>query len=160
MDYRKTAQEILDKDGGSKNIVAAAHCATRLRLVIADNSKTDKTAIENVEGVKGVFEASGQLQIILGTGSVNKVYAEMGSLGLKTLSKQEQDEVVKKQQKGVKRMMRTMGDIFITIIPVIAATGLFLGLKGCIFNDNVLGIFGASTSMIPDYIVTLVNVLT
>ena len=77
MDYRKTAQEILDKVGGSKNIVSAAHCATRLRLVIADNSKADKTAIENVEGVKGVFEASGQLQIILGTGTVNKVFDEL-----------------------------------------------------------------------------------
>ena len=73
MDYRKTAQEILGYVGGSKNIVSAAHCATRLRLVIADNSKADKEAIENVDGVKGVFEASGQLQIILGTGTVNKV---------------------------------------------------------------------------------------
>lgn len=61
MDYRKTAQEILGYVGGSKNIVSAAHCATRLRLVIADNSKADKEAIENVDGVKGVFEASGQL---------------------------------------------------------------------------------------------------
>ena len=60
MDYRKTAQEILDQVGGSKNIVSAAHCATRLRLVIADNSKADKGAIENIDGVKGVFEASGQ----------------------------------------------------------------------------------------------------
>ena len=80
MDYRKTAQEILDKVGGSKNIVSAAHCATRLRLVIADNSKADKTAIENVDGVKGVFEASGQLQIILGTGTVNKVFDEFISI--------------------------------------------------------------------------------
>ena len=76
MDYRKTAQEILDHVGGSKNIVSAAHCATRLRLVIADNSKADKGALENVDGVKGVFEASGQLQIILGTGTVNKVFDE------------------------------------------------------------------------------------
>lgn len=76
MDYRKTAQEILNHVGGSKNIVSAAHCATRLRLVIADNSKADKTALENVDEVKGVFEASGQLQIILGTGTVNKVFDE------------------------------------------------------------------------------------
>ena len=62
MDYQKTAREILNLVGGSKNIVSAAHCATRLRLVIADNSKADKEALENVEGVKGVFEASGQLQ--------------------------------------------------------------------------------------------------
>ena len=80
MDYRKTAKEILEKVGGNKNIVSAAHCATRLRLVIADNSKTDKGAIENIEGVKGVFEASGQLQIILGTGTVNKVFDQFISL--------------------------------------------------------------------------------
>ena len=66
MDYKKTAQEILNHVGGSKNIISAAHCATRLRLVIADNKKADKGALENVDGVKGVFEASGQLQIILG----------------------------------------------------------------------------------------------
>ena len=76
MDYNKTAKAILEHVGGSKNIASAAHCATRLRLVIADNSKTDKEALENVEGVKGVFEASGQLQIILGTGTVNKVFDE------------------------------------------------------------------------------------
>ena len=66
MDYRKTAQDILDHVGGSKNIASAAHCATRLRLVIADNKKVSKEALENIDGVKGVFEASGQLQIILG----------------------------------------------------------------------------------------------
>lgn len=77
MDYRKTAEEILQYVGGGKNIVSAAHCATRLRLVIADNKKADKTALENISGVKGVFEASGQLQIILGTGTVNKVFEQV-----------------------------------------------------------------------------------
>ena len=82
MDYQKTAREILDLVGGSQNIVSAAHCATRLRLVISDNSKADREALENVDGVKGVFEASGQLQIILGTGTVNKVFDEFVSLGV------------------------------------------------------------------------------
>ena len=76
MDYRSTAKEVVEKIGGRENIVSAAHCATRLRLVIADNSKCNKEEIENIEGVKGVFEASGQLQIIFGTGAVNKVYDE------------------------------------------------------------------------------------
>ncbi len=67
MDYRKSAQEVLDNVGGADNVVSAAHCATRLRLVIADNSKVNKEAIENVDGAKGVFEAQGQLQIIFGT---------------------------------------------------------------------------------------------
>ena len=80
MDYRKSAQEVLDNVGGADNVVSAAHCATRLRLVIADNAKVNKGAIENVDGAKGVFEAQGQLQIIFGTGTVNKVYEEFIAL--------------------------------------------------------------------------------
>ncbi|MBR1382887.1 MAG: PTS transporter subunit EIIB, partial [Ruminococcus sp.] len=80
MDYRKCAGEILEAIGGKENLASAAHCATRLRLVIADNSKVSKAVLENIDGVKGVFEASGQLQIIIGTGTVNKVYDEFISL--------------------------------------------------------------------------------
>ena len=129
MDYRKTAQEILDKVGGSKNIVSAAHCATRLRLVIADNSKADKTAIENVEGVKGVFEASGQLQIILGTGTVNKVFDEFISIaGITASTKAEAKEAAAKQQNVFLRAIKLLGDIFVPIIPAIVASGFLMGI--------------------------------
>lgn len=158
-DYRKAAEDII-RIVGKDNIVSATHCATRLRLIVKDKEAIDIKKLEKLPLVKGTFFNAGQFQIILGTGIVNKVYEEIENLGLKTLSKKEQDEAIKNQQKGVKRLMRILGDIFIPIIPVIAATGLFLGLKGCVFNDNVLGLFGASTDMIPDYIVTLVNVLT
>ena len=158
-DKRKAAEDII-RIVGKDNIVSATHCATRLRLIVKDKEAIDIKKLEKLPLVKGTFFNAGQFQIILGTGIVNKVYEEIENLGLKTLSKKEQDEAIKNQQKGVKRLMRILGDIFIPIIPVIAATGLFLGLKGCVFNDNVLGLFGASTDMIPDYIVTLVNVLT
>lgn len=158
-DYRKAAEDII-RIVGKDNIVSATHCATRLRLIVKDKEAIDIKKLEKLPLVKGTFFNAEQFQIILGTGIVNKVYEEIENLGLKTLSKKEQDEAIKNQQKGVKRLMRILGDIFIPIIPVIAATGLFLGLKGCVFNDNVLGLFGASTDMIPDYIVTLVNVLT
>ena len=129
MDYRNTAQEILDKVGGSKNIVSAAHCATRLRLVIADNSKADKTAIENVEGVKGVFEASSQLQIILGTGTVNKVFDEFISIaGITASTKAEAKEAAAKQQNIFLRAIKLLGDIFVPIIPAIVASGFLMGI--------------------------------
>ena len=129
MDYRKTAQEILDKVGGSKNIVSAAHCATRLRLVIADNSKADKTAIENVEGVKGVFEASGQLQIILGTGTVNKIFDEFISIaGITASSKAEAKEAAAQKQNVFMRAIKLLGDIFVPIIPAIVASGFLMGI--------------------------------
>ena len=157
--YRETAEEIL-KLVGRDNIVSVTHCATRLRFVVKDRSQIDDKAMEAISQVKGVFFTSGQYQIILGTGIVNKVYEEISKMGLNTLTKQEQDELLKEQQKGIKYLMRVLADIFVPIIPIIAATGLFLGLKGCIFNDNVLSLFGASSVMIPQYVQTLVSVLT
>ena len=109
MDYRKTAKAILDQVGGSKNIVSAAHCATRLRLVIADNSKADKGAIENIDGVKGVFEASGQLQIILGTGTVNKVFDEFIAIaGITASSKAEAKEAAAQKQNVFMRAIKLL----------------------------------------------------
>ena len=129
MDYRKTAKAILDQVGGSKNIVSAAHCATRLRLVIVDNSKADKEAIENVDGVKGVFEASGQLQIILGTGTVNKVFDEFISIaGITASSKAEAKEAAAQKQNIFMRAVKLLGDIFVPIIPAIVASGFLMGI--------------------------------
>lgn len=152
----KQIVELVSKD----NILSVTHCATRLRFMVKDREAIDDKKIEKVDEVKGVFYTSGQYQIILGTGIVNKVFAEIEQMGLKTLSKKDQEEALKHQEKGIKKVMRTLADIFVPIIPVIAATGLFLGLKGCLFNDNVLGLFGASAADIPAYIQTLVTVLT
>ena len=109
MDYKKTAQEILNHVGGSKNIISAAHCATRLRLVIADNKKADKGALENVDGVKGVFEASGQLQIILGTGTVNKVFDQFIEIaGVTASSKAEAKEAAVVLRCGLSLLKRLL----------------------------------------------------
>lgn len=157
--YNKIAREIIALIG-EDNIISVTHCATRLRVMVKDRDLIDDKKMEKVDEVKGVFFTSGQYQIILGTGIVNKVYAEVENIGVKTLSKKEQDEAVKNNEKGIKRMMRTLADIFVPIIPVIAATGLFLGLKGCLFNDSVLALFGLSSAHIPAYIQILVSVLT
>ena len=129
MDYKKVARETLTLIGGKENIVSAAHCATRLRLVIADNEKCDKAKLENVEGVKGVFEAQGQLQIIFGTGTVNKVYEQFIALaGVSEASKEEVKQAAASKQNIFKRGIKTLGDIFIPIIPAIVASGLLMGL--------------------------------
>ncbi|EGT2207766.1 PTS beta-glucoside transporter subunit IIBCA [Clostridioides difficile] len=157
--YNKIANELIEIIG-ENNIISITHCATRLRVMVKDREIINDKKVEKVNEVKGVFFTSGQYQIILGTGIVNKVYAEVEKMGLKTLSKKEQDELVKNNETGFKKVMRTLADIFVPIIPVIAATGLFLGLKGCLFNDNVLGLFGMSSANIPLYVQTLVSVLT
>ena len=129
MDYRKTAQEIYDHIGKKENIISAAHCATRLRLVISDNSKADKEYVENIEGVKGVFFAQGQMQIILGTGVVNKVYDEFIRIaGVSESSKEDLKKVAASRSNPVQRMIKTLGDIFVPIIPAIVASGFLMGI--------------------------------
>ena len=146
MDYRKTAQDILDHVGGSKNIASAAHCATRLRLVIADNKKVSKEALENVDGVKGVFEASGQLQIILGTGTVNKVFAEFIDIaGITASSKAEAKEVAAEKQNWFMRAIKLLGDIFVPIIPAIVASGFLMGIMNSLDFMNSNGFLHINT---------------
>ena len=129
MDYRKTAQEIYDHIGKKENIISAAHCATRLRLVISDNSKADKEYVENIEGVKGVFFAQGQMQIILGKGVVNKVYDEFIRIaGVSESSKEELKKVAASRANPVQRLIKTLGDIFVPIIPAIVASGFLMGI--------------------------------
>lgn len=147
MDYQKTAREILDLVGGSQNIVSAAHCATRLRLVISDNSKADREALENVDGVKGVFEASGQLQIILGTGTVNKVFNEFVNLGGITAStKAEAKEAAAQKQNVFMRAIKLLGDIFVPIIPAIVASGFLMGIMNSLDFMNNNGFLHIDTS--------------
>lgn len=129
MNDSKTAKLILQKIGGKDNIISAAHCATRLRLVIADNSLCSKKELEDIEGVKGVFEASGQLQIILGTGVVNKVFDEfIKETGIKESTKEEVKNAAASKQNFFLRLIKVLGDIFVPIIPAIVASGFLMGI--------------------------------
>ena len=129
LNYRKCAEDIFANLGGKDNIISAAHCATRLRLVIADNSKLNKKALEEVDGVKGMFESNGQLQLIIGTGTVNKVYDEfLAVTGLTAASKAEVKEAAASKMPWWKKVFKTPGDIFVPILPAIVAAGLMMGL--------------------------------
>ena len=129
LDYRKCAQDIFSHLGGRENLVSAAHCATRLRLVTVDNSKIDMKALENVDGVKGVFSSNGQLQLILGTGTVNKVYDEfLAVTGMTAATKDEVKAAAAAQQPLPQRMVKALGDVFVPILPAIVASGLMMGL--------------------------------
>lgn len=129
MDYGKCAREIYETLGGRENLVSAAHCATRLRLVTVDNSKIDMKKLENIDGVKGVFSNNGQLQLIIGTGTVNKVYDEFLAVsGMTAATKEEVKAAAAAQQPIFKRMIKALGDVFVPILPAIVASGLMMGL--------------------------------
>ena len=129
MDYQKCAQEIYMTVGKRENLVSAAHCATRLRLVTKDNSIVDMKKLEDIDGVKGVFSSNGQLQIIIGTGTVNKVYDEFLAVsGMSAATKDDVKAAAAAAQPLPKRMVKALGDVFVPILPAIVAAGLMMGL--------------------------------
>jgi len=141
-DEQRVAKLIAKYVGGMENVRNAEHCATRLRLIVNDKSKIDEKAIENIDGVKGQFFAAAQYQIILGTGFVDKVFAEfVKGTNFSGVSNKEEAYA---QMSLVQKISRTLGDVFVPIIPVLVATGLFMGLRGAAqslgleFSENVL----------------------
>lgn len=151
MENRDIAKAVVDALGGRENVNSVAHCATRLRVMVKDEAKINKEAIENLEKVQGAFFNSGQYQIIFGTGTVNKMYDEVVALGLPTSSKDDMKAEAAKQGNWFQRAIRTFGDVFVPIIPVIVATGLFMGVRGLL---NALGM------TLPDDVKTYTEILT
>ncbi|MBG6026066.1 PTS sucrose transporter subunit IIBC [Proteus mirabilis] len=131
MNIEKVAHQLIPLLGGAKNIASAAHCATRLRLVLIDDSKADKEAINKLEGVKGCFSNAGQIQVIFGTGLVNKVHAAfIAAAGIGESSKSEAANIAAKKLNPFQRIARLLSNIFVPIIPAIVASGLLMGLLG------------------------------
>jgi len=129
LNYRKCAEEIYSHLGGKENIASVAHCATRLRLAIVDNKKVDDKALGDVEGVKGVFTSNGQLQLIIGTGTVNKVFDEfLAVTGLSAATKEDVKAAAAANMSLPKRMIKSLGDVFVPILPAIVASGLLMGV--------------------------------
>ncbi|QDQ03852.1 sucrose-specific PTS transporter subunit IIBC [Bacillus sp. BD59S] len=131
MNMKQIATQVLQNIGGKENIIRATHCATRLRLVLKDETKINAVEIENIDGVKGAFATSEQYQIIFGTGVVNKVYDEFSKLiGMAELDSPVSNDIPKKKMNPFARLAKTLSNIFVPIIPAIVASGLLMGLLG------------------------------
>jgi sucrose PTS system EIIBCA or EIIBC component len=157
---KRIAKEIIEAVGGPENIKSVTHCATRLRFIINDENKVNKDQIENVDKVKGAFFNSGQYQVILGTGTVNKVYEEVEKFDLSKMTKEDQKEEASKQRNTFQRAIRTFGDVFVPIIPVLVATGLFMGLRGLLMQEEILGLFGLAPEDISSNFLLYTEILT
>ena len=149
MDYKKISQEILANIGGKENIENAAHCVTRLRLVLKDTTKFDKEALSKIEGTKGVFLNSGQLQIIFGTGIVEKVFAAFSQeAGIKEVSLNDIKSVGMKKENIFKQGFKVFSDIFIPIVPAFVGAALILGIKSIL---TTAGLFGMENSLADQF---------
>ncbi|QWH31765.1 PTS sucrose transporter subunit IIBC (plasmid) [Bacillus mycoides] len=131
MNMKEIATQVLQNIGGKENIIRATHCATRLRLILKDETRINAAEIENIDGVKGAFATSEQYQIIFGTGVVNKVYDEFSKLiGMTELDSPVSNDIPKKKMNPFARLAKTLSNIFVPIIPAIVASGLLMGLLG------------------------------
>lgn len=149
MNFPKIAEQVIEKLGGKNNIATEAHCATRLRIVLNDESKVDKEGIEAIEGVKGQFSVAGQYQIIFGSGTVNKVHEQLTKqLGIGDVSKAEVAEAALGQQNLLQRIVKGLADIFVPIIPAIVAGGLLMGLYSMLTS---IGFFWDNHSVVTKY---------
>lgn len=160
MENYEIVAKILEYSGGKENIQSVNHCATRLRVMVYDKEKINQKSIEEVDKVKGVFYNSGQLQIIFGTGTVNKIYEEFMKFDINTQNKEDSKSELNQGGTAIQRAIRSFGDVFVPIIPVLVATGLFMGLRGLIMQEQVLALFGRDISDISDNFILFTQVLT
>ncbi len=138
MNYKNTAKEILAAIGGKENVSAAAHCATRLRLVLVDESIVDQKKLEEMDIVKGTFSTGGQFQIIIGAGTVNEVYKELSSMtGLTDMSTSDVKKAGAKKLNPLQQFVKLLSDIFVPIIPAIVAGGLLMGINNLLTAQDL-----------------------
>lgn len=159
-DNGRIAKEVIQAVGGKDNIASFAHCATRLRIMVKDKEKIDQKQVENIDKVKGAFFNSGQYQIIFGTGTVNRIFEEVEKQGIEGTSKEDVKSQGKKEGNAFQRAIRTFGDVFVPIIPVLVATGLFMGLRGLLTQNEILAWFGATPDDISPNFLLFTQILT
>ena len=162
MDHAKVAGEVVEAVGGASNISAAAHCATRLRLVIADESKINQQALDDNEDLKGTFAAGGMFQIIVGPGDVDQVYDYMvANHGVREVSKDEAKEEAEAGGNIFSRFVKMIADIFVPVLPALIAGGLLMALhsvltaKGLFGEQSVIQMFPVMTDY--DALINLVS---
>ena len=141
MDYSKVAKQVIDAVG-KDNLVAAAHCATRLRLVLKDDSIINQKALDDNVDVKGTFKTDGQYQVIIGPGDVNFVYAEIiKETGLKEVSTDDLKKIAASGKKfnPIMALIKLLSDIFVPIIPALVAGGLLMALGNFLTSKGLFG---------------------
>ena len=144
--YQTAAEEILRLVGGKENVISAAHCATRLRLVLKDEKKADVEGILNTELVKGQFATGGQFQIIIGSGIVDEVYKYFIQYAdIQESSKNEVKKAADQKMNFLQRLVKMLADVFVPIIPALVASGLLMGLNNIL---TAQGLFAANQSLV------------
>ncbi|MFS0665479.1 PTS system trehalose-specific EIIBC component [Bacillus mojavensis] len=148
-ELNRSARQIVEAVGGAENIAAATHCVTRLRFALIDESKVDQEVLDQIDVVKGSFSTNGQFQVVIGQGTVNKVYAELvKETGIGESTKDDVKKASEKNMNPLQRAVKTLADIFIPILPAIVTAGLLMGINNIL---TAQGIFFNTKSIVQVY---------
>ncbi|WP_219194712.1 PTS system trehalose-specific EIIBC component [Bacillus velezensis] len=148
-EFNRAARQIAEAVGGIENIEAATHCVTRLRFALIDETKVNQKMLDAIDIVKGSFAVNGQFQVVIGQGTVNKVYAELvKETGIGEASKDDVKKAASQKMNPLQRAMKTLADIFIPILPAIVTAGLLMGLNNILTAE---GIFYSTKSIVQVY---------
>ncbi|MGQ5175944.1 PTS system trehalose-specific EIIBC component [Bacillus halotolerans] len=148
-ELNRSARQIVEAVGGAENIAAATHCVTRLRFALIDESKVDQEVLDQIDVVKGAFSTNGQFQVVIGQGTVNKVYAELvKETGIGESTKDDVKKASEKNMNPLQRAVKTLADIFIPILPAIVTAGLLMGINNIL---TAQGIFFSTKSIVQVY---------
>jgi trehalose PTS system EIIBC or EIIBCA component len=135
---KQQVSNIIDAIGGKENISAATHCVTRLRFALADEGKVDKEKLESIDLVKGSFSANGQFQVVIGPGTVEKVYKELiNQTGASEGSKDDVKKASEQNLNPLQRAVKMLADIFIPILPAIVTAGLLMGINNVLTGEGI-----------------------
>lgn len=135
---RQEVKDIIGAIGGKDNVSAATHCVTRLRLALKDESKVDKAALDKINLVKGSFAANNQFQIVIGPGTVDEAYKVfVDETGIGESSKDDVKAAAAEKMNPLQRAIKTLGDVFIPLLPAIVTAGLLLGLSNLLLDPGV-----------------------
>jgi len=147
--FNNTAEDILKYVGGKENVISAAYCATRLRLVLQDDKRINLEKIEEINLVKGCFNNGGQFQVILGTGIVDEVYKEFAKLtSIAEVNKEELKKISITKLNILQRFLAALADVFVPILPALVASGLLMGLNNLL---TAKGLFISNISLVEAY---------
>ncbi|MBI0443726.1 PTS system trehalose-specific EIIBC component [Bacillus velezensis] len=148
-EFNRAARQIAEAVGGIENIEAATHCVTRLRFALIDETKVNQKMLDAIDIVKGSFAVNGQFQVVIGQGTVNKVYAELvKETGMGEASKDDVKKAAAQKMNPLQRAVKTLADIFIPILPAIVTAGLLMGLNNILTAE---GIFYSTKSIVQVY---------
>lgn len=146
--YEELAKNIVKHVGGEQNVISLAHCITRLRFKLKDESKADTDILKNMDGVVTVIQSAGQYQVVIGN-EVADVYDTMLEVsGIQGNAPQSGEDESDKNLSLIDRFIDLISGIFTPVLSVLIATGMIKGFSALLTSTGIVAAKGGTAQML------------